>query len=357
MADLEVSTMMGIGGFVIGLLFGVLTHRTNFCTMGALNDAMSLNDLRRARAWLLAIAISIVGAQALHYSGTINLTKSLYLGPTVNWLGAIVGGLIFGFGMVISSGCPGRNLVRVGGGDLKALVVLLFIALFGYMAIHGLTSPIRSWFTSATAANLAAVSISDQRIGTIVADLFGFSKLHLHVLFAALISGGLLYYCFSDSEFRRSKKNIAAGVGLGLLVTAGWWVTGFLGNDDFEPARLASLSFVAPVGDSVQYLMIYSGATINFGIATVGGAIFGAFLSAKQKGVFALTTFFDKTDTVHHMLGGAMMGTGGVLALGCTIGQGMSGVSTLSLGSIIAIAAILAGGYQGIKYLERHVGL
>ena len=167
----------------------------------------------------------------------------------------------------------------------------------------------------------------------------------------------ILVFCFANAEFRHSPRNIVAGIGIGLLVTAGWYVTGVIGNDDFDPAPLVSLTFIAPTGEGLQYLMTFTGATINFGIATVGGAILGAFLSAIVGGTFIVTSFYDKKDTLRHMLGGAMMGTGGVLAFGCTIGQGITGMSTLGLGSLIALISIVIGGIVGVKYMERLVGL
>lgn len=357
MEDLEISTIMGIGGFIVGLLFGALTHRTNFCTMGSISDAVSFGDFRRARAWLLAIAVSIAGAHILQYAGLIDLTQSIYLGSGLNWLGAILGGLVFGFGMVIASGCPGRNLARVGGGDLKALVVLLFIGLFGYMALRGLTAPLRSFIQTGTTFDLTAIGISDQQLGTVISDISGLAQPTAQAGSAALVVLAILVFCFRNAEFRTSSSHVAAGIGIGLLVTAGWYITGVIGGDEFEPAQLASLTFVAPSGNGMQYLMTFTGATINFGIATVGGAILGAFLSAMAGGHFTLTSFYDKKDTARHMIGGAMMGTGGVLALGCTIGQGITGISTLGLGSAIALVSIVIGGYAGIKHMERAIGL
>ncbi len=353
MQDLEVSTLMGIAGLIIGLGFGALTQRTNYCSMGAISDVVSFGDYRRARAWALAIAIAIIGAQGLHHFGLIDLGQSIYLGSSLNLLGAVAGGLVFGFGMVIASGCPGRNLVRVGGGDLRALVVLIFIALFGYMALRGLSAPARVTIQANAALDLKALDIADQHLGSIASGLFGFAEGGGRVAVAALAVLGLIVFCFSSRDFRRSPVHIAAGLGLGVLVTAGWWATGVLGADDFEPARLASLTFVAPTGNGLQYLMTYTGATMNFGIASVGGAILGAFLAAVFSRQFAISAFHDNKDTMRHMIGGALMGTGGVLALGCTIGQGMSGISTLSASSLIALVSIVLGGVAGIKYMER----
>lgn len=357
MDDLSVSTLMGIGGFAVGLLFGALTYRTNFCTMGSISDAVSFGDFRRARSWMLAIAVAILGAQTLNGLEAVDLTQSIYLGPSLRWFSNISGGLVFGFGMVLASGCPARNLARVGGGDLKALVVLMFIGVFGYMTLRGLIAPSRVLIEDSTTLDLSQLGFPDQQIGSMIAQVLPVNEVQAQAVLAAIVAAVLLVFCFSNAEFRQSTGLVAVGIGAGLLVTASWWITGVLGADDFEPVQLTSLTFIAPTANALQYLMTYTGATIDFGIASVAGAIFGAALAALQGRTFQLISFYDKSDTLHHMIGGAMMGVGGVLALGCTIGQGMTGISTLGLGSVIALASIVLGGCLGLKYMEWKVGL
>ncbi len=304
MEDLETSTLMGICGFVAGLAFGMVTHRTNFCAMGAISDIVSFGEFGRLRAWLLAMAVAITGAQFLHGLGMIDLGESIYLSSSVNWFGEILGGIIFGFGMVLASGCPGRNLVRVGGGDLKALVVLLFVALFGYMALRGLTAPLRASIMSGTSYDLTASGVESEQLGAVIAGLTGLPESTARLGSAAVVVLAFLAFCFGNAGFRRSAPNVAAGVCIGLLVVAGWWVTGVLGADDFDPAALVSITFIAPVGEGLQYLLTFTGATINFGIAVVGGAILGALLSSIVAGRFIVTAFYDKNDTLRHMIGG-----------------------------------------------------
>ncbi len=357
MAEMSITTMAGFVGLAIGLLFGVVTHRTNFCTMGAVADVVSFSDYGRARAWLLAIAIAIVGAQSLQLAGLIDLKSSIYLGANLNWLGSIVGGLIFGFGMVLASGCPGRNLARVGGGDLKAFVVLIIVGLVAYMTLRGIAGPIRLALEGSTSVDMSKLGFADHGMATILGTFTGVSIDAAAIVTASVLVVALLAFCFKSTEFRSSPNNIAAGLCIGALITAGWWVTGVWLADEFDPQPLASLTFVAPAGNALQYLMTYTGTTINFGIATVGGAILGAFLSAIVSGRFALTGFSDKPDTIRHFVGAAMMGFGGVTALGCTIGQCITGMSTLALGSLIAAIAIVIGGYFGMKYLERALGI
>jgi len=168
-----------------------------------------------------------------------------------------------------------------------------------------------------------------------------------------VLAGGLLWFCFGNAAFRASRRDIAAGLILGALVPAGLYATGVIGYDEFEPLPLTSYTFVAPVGNAIQYLMTFTGSTIDFGIATVGGVIAGAFLAAKASGRFRFESFMAAGDMLRHMIGGALMGMGGIMALGCTIGQGLTGMSTLALGSVIALASIVAGGVFGMKYLEE----
>ena len=181
----------------------------------------------------------------------------------------------------------------------------------------------------------------------------GADVLPVLVTVAVIAAGLLLWFSLKSADFRRSKPNLAAGILIGLLITAGWYATGVLGQDEFDPTPLASFTFVNPVGNSIQYLMTFTGSTINFGIATVGGVIVGAFIAAKATGEFRIESFTDANDMMRHMIGAALMGIGGIMALGCTIGQGLTGMSTLTLTSLIAWLSIIAGGVYGIKYLEE----
>jgi len=353
MEEMSITTMAGIAGLVVGLGFGVLTQVTNYCSMGAVSDIVSFGNFNRFRAWLLAIAVAIAGTQTMQFAGMIDLGQSIYLSSSFNWFGSLAGGLVFGIGMVLASGCPGRNLVRVGGGDLKAVSVLLFIGLFGYATLRGIIGPLRLQIEALTMVDTQSFGYADHGLGTVVADATGFSSSAANVIVAAVIVAGILLFCFKDSSFRKSRREVVAGLGLGILVTAGWWVTGVLLADDFDPQPLGSLTFVSPAGSTLQYLMTFTGSSINFGIATVFGAILGAFAASIVRGRFAISGFSDNPDTLRHFTGAAMMGFGGVIAMGCTIGQGMTGMSTLAIGSVLAFISIVTGGVIGMKYLER----
>ena len=352
MEELPVGVLVASLGLGLGLILGFTTQRTNFCTMGALSDVVLMGDWNRLRSWLLAIAVALLGSQALQASGMVDLDDAIYLTPNLGWAAAVIGGLIFGFGMTMTGGCGTKTLVRLGAGNLKSVVVALFLGIFAYMTLRGIIGLARIQLEAVTMIDLAARGIATQGIPDLLSAA-GVPEQATRLLAIIVIAGGILWFCFNDPAFRASKRDMAAGLIIGALIPAAWYVTGVIGYDDFEPTPLASLTFVSPVGESLQYLMTFTGATINFGIAVVGGVILGAFVAAKLAGEFRLEGFTDKHDMARHMVGGAFMGTGGIMALGCTVGQGISGMSTLALGSLIALLSIISGAVLGFKYLEE----
>lgn len=353
MEQMPVTTLVGLCGFGLGLIFGATVQRTDFCTMGAISDMVLMGNRNRFRAWILAIAVAVLTSQALHLAGAVDLNESIYLTLNVGWAGAIVGGLMFGFGMTLAGGCGSKILVRLGAGNLKSLVAVIFLGIFAYMTLRGLTGLARVRLEAWTNLDLDDSGLAAQGLPDLLAVLTGLSIAAARALATVAIAGSMLWFCFKDRSFRGSPANLTSGIILGLLIGLGWIATGVVGLDDFEPTPLASLTFVAPVGNGIQYLMTFTGATINFGIASVGGVIVGAFLMAKARGAFRIESFADAGDTIRHMVGGALMGTGGILALGCTIGQGLTGMSTLALASVLAFLSIVAGGVLGIRYLEE----
>jgi len=343
MDELATTSLVGLAAFAGGLLFGAVVQRTHFCTMGAIADLVLFQDWRRMRAWLLAIAVAILGSQALEVLAVVDLSGTFYRASDILWLGALLGGLLFGFGMTLTGGCSSRNIVRLGAGNLKSLIVLLVMGVVGYMTMNGLFALPRLQLEM-----IGGVASTDQGLSS----WFGLGGA-ISILFALMIGAALLFFCFKDKKFRRSPKDIVAGLVLGALIPAGWLVTGLLGADDFEPVPLASFSFVAPVSRGLIYLMTFPSVTISFGVAAVGGVLLGAFLMAKATGHYRLEGFADLKDLGRHLIGAVMMGFGGVLGLGCTIGQGMTGISTLAVGSFLTLAAIMTGGVFGVRYLER----
>ncbi len=278
----------------------------------------------------------------------------MYLASSFNWFGYIAGGFIFGIGMVFAGGCPSRNLARAGGGDLRSLLTLIVLGIVAYMTIAGLIAPVRAAVENATAFSLGA---SGQGIGDLLSALTGASRGTVRLVMTGLIVAAAVAFCFADLRFRNSPVHVVSGVGVGLTVVAGWAITG-LAYDDMatRPVPPISLTYIRPMGDTLQWLALFTATPApGFGVASVFGALLGAFAAAMAMGRFRLSTFSDADDTVRNLMGAAMMGVGGVMALGCTVGQAITGVSTLALGSFVTFGAIVAGGFYGLKLLERWV--
>jgi uncharacterized protein len=344
---------LALGGLLIGFIFGWVVYRTNYCAMGSLSDIHNFGDYRRFRAWLLAAATALVGATLLEAAGVVDLARSMYLAPSFNWAGHIVGGLIFGIGMVLAGGCPSRNLARTGGGDLRALLTLVVLGLVAFMTIAGVLAPARAALEGATGIVLTAAPT--QGLGDLLSAYVGIARGWAKLAAAAMIAAAALAYCFADAKFRRSPLHILSGIAVGLTVVAGWALTG-LAYDDMmaRPTPPVSLTYIRPVGDTLQWLALYTATPMpGFGVASVFGALLGAFAAALAMGRFRLATFAGTGDTLRNLLGAALMGVGGVMALGCTVGQSVTGVSTLALGSFVTFAAIVAGGFLGLRLLER----
>ena len=357
MGDFEFTVVhfVAAGGFVLAAVFGFVANKTNFCTMGAVSDMLHMGSLGRLGAWFFATGLAILGTQGLHAAGLVDLAGAIYLTPNFGWLGYVVGGLTFGVGMTLAAGCGQRNLVRAGGGNLKALVVLLVLGITAYTTLRGLLGLLRINVFEAPNVALDEHGLDGQGLATLLAPALGIeSPGTLRFALAVLLGGGLIAFALSQSAFRRSFDNLLAGVVLGAVVTGGWFVTGHLGNDDFEPVPVESLTFIAPVGNAINYSMTFTGSTINFGIAAVLGMIAGSFVYAVSSGSFRIETFSTRSEMVSHLAGGLLMGFGGVLALGCTIGQGVTGMSTLAAGSLISVAGIIFGSAVTMK-VEYHM--
>jgi uncharacterized membrane protein YedE/YeeE len=347
------SFYLATGGLVIGFVFGFIVLLTNFCTMGSISDFMTFGDFRRFRSWLLASATALIGAQLLHGLGVVDLGLSMYLGANLNWLGAIAGGLMFGFGMVLASGCASRNLARAGSGDIRALMVLIIVGLFAYMTIGGVFGPARAAIEGATSLPLSQAG--SQSLASVFAAALALDPATASWIILTLVAGGLLIYCFSSAAFRSSPVHVFAGLGVGSCVVAGWALTG-LAYDDLSATPLAptSLSFVRPTGDAMEYLSRFTAYGLpSFAVAFVIGGLAGAFIAALFTGKLRLAGFNGPGDTARNFIGAALMGVGGVAALGCTVGQAITGLSTLAIGSFLAFVAIIIGGMAGIRYMER----
>ena len=331
-------------GFLLAMVLGAVMNRTNFCTMGAVSDWVNMGLNGRFAAWVLAMGIAVAGAQVLELLGLVDLQSSIYRTANCGWLGYMVGGLLFGIGMTLAGGCGQRSLVRLGSGNLKSLVVVLVLGITAYATLGGILGLLRVNYFGPVAIDLASHGVEDQGLATLLGGLSGMAVgSGMRWLIAVLVALLLIGWALRQPALRSSVDNLLGGIVTGLCVVGAWVITGVYGLDDFDPVRVESLTFIAPTGNTINYAMTFTGATINFGIAVVLGMIAGSFLYALLSRSFRIETFTDRTDMCNHLIGAVLMGFGGVLALGCTIGQGVSGVSTLAAGSFVAMICIVIG--------------
>ena len=355
----SLSAQVLLASFALSFVFGAIAQRTHFCTMGAVSDIVNIGDWQRMRQWACAAGVAMLGFGLLAFLGKIDPSKTLYASSRIAWASAIVGGLMFGFGMVLASGCGSKTLVRIGSGSLKSIVVFIVMGIAAFATLKGITAVLRV----ATVDTLTIDSVAFSALSMPASHLFGLKIGVAQMLAAALVGGGLLVWALLSKEFR-SLDNLLAGIGIGLVITFMWWASGSLGFIAEHPEtlqeafvatnsdRAEALSFVAPVAYTVDWLMFFSDKTkvITLGIASVFGVIAGSAVMALGTKSFRWEGFGGTEDVANHLVGATLMGIGGVTAMGCTVGQGLSGISTLSTMSFIAVAAIIAGAVLAFKY-------
>lgn len=353
------STQVLWAAFSLSMVFGALAQRTHFCTMGAVSDVVNMGDWTRMRQWGLAVGVAMIGFAVLAFAGLIDPAKTIYASSRWIWLSAGVGGLMFGFGMVLASGCGSKTLVRIGGGSLKALIVILVMGLAAFATLKGITAVLRVATVDRVAIDFAAIATLPQWTAAALGIKPGLAGL----LLGLTLGGGLIVWALLGAEFRRA-DNLLGGLGIGAVVVAMWWVSGSLGYVAEHPetlqevflttnsGRAEALSFVAPVAYTLDWLLFFSDKSkvLTLGVVSVLGVMVGSAVCALSMRTFRWEGFGGTEDVANHLIGAVLMGVGGVTAMGCTVGQGLSGISTLSATSFVAVAAILAGAVVAFKY-------
>ena len=349
--------------FALAAVFGAIAQRTHFCTMGAVADVVNMGDWTRARMWALAIATATLGFNAMVGAGWVTASNTIYAAPRLLWLSGIVGGTMFGFGMVLASGCGSKSLVRLGGGNLKSLVVLLVLGISAFATMRGITAVLRVNTLERAAVELPAGQDLPSLLAPLLAPATGLATPMLAALLGGTVTLLLVAWVLRDAQ-GRTRDVWLGGVGIGAVIAATWWVSGVLGHLAEDPntleeaflvtnsKRMESLNMVAPVGYALDWLMFFSDKTklLTLGIVSVAGVVLGSAGSALAAREFRWEGFASTEDMVNHLVGGTLMGVGGIAALGCTVGQGLSGVSTLSIGSFLALAAIVGGAVLALRY-------
>lgn len=356
--------------FAIALVMGALVHRSGFCTMGGVSDLINMGDTGRLAAWLLAIAVAMLGVVALQAGGLVDMSLTTandtsqppYRVPLFVWPRYIVGGLLFGVGMTLGSGCGNKTVVRLGGGNLKSIFVLAMIGVgaylmmftnFGYLVFLQWMNPL--------AIDFAEYGVASQDVGSLAAAVVGADPLQGQIVAGLVIGLALVVYAFRQPTLRGSFDNLLGAFAVGLCVTALWYVTaGELGQAwldevswlEVRPLAVGaqSMTFVSPSGQLINYLAAGAKATlITLGMVVVLGVVVGSLVNALLSRTFRIEWFVDLRDFVYHVVGGLLMGIGGVLSMGCSIGQGITGSSTLALGSFLALVSIMLGCALALK--------
>ena len=369
--------------FVLSVILGAIVNKTNFCTMGAVSDMVNIGDYGRFRAWILAIAVATLGVSIFEYMQLVNVTETFpgYRGSQLIYAENILGGILFGIGMTFASGCGNKTLIRIGGGNIKSILVFIIIALIAYYMTNPFPDSDKTLYSVLFYdwLNPLAVSLdSNQDLGALIsAQISSNNSQALRFIAGLVVASGMLLYVFKAADFRSSKDNILAGIIIGLIILSAWYTSSNISiiaedshyslsdyyaewdmlaeDDEARPAtgrtlNAQSFTFINPIGQTYGYIKgAFDSALLTFGLISVFGVILGSFLWSLINRTFRVEWFVDFKDFLNHFFGAILMGFGGVLALGCTIGQGITGMSTLALGSIITFISIIFGSALTMK--------
>lgn len=342
MIELSPAGIATLGGLAGGIVLGFAARWGRFCTFGAIEDKILGDDGTRLRMWGLAIAVAIAGVYGMHMLGWINVGDSMYLASPVSITATIIGGLMFGLGMSLVGTCGFGVMSRIGGGDLKSIVTFLVMGISAFATMNGITAYLRVWLFPSPGQSEVSGSIA-RMIGALVPIDPNILAIGIAVILAVsvLLNGALL----------RHMRFFSTAILVGLVVIFGWWVTGVASVDPFDPQAPGSFTFAAPLGDTIFYVMTSTGSQPDFGIGAVFGIIIGAFLTTLVLRDFRWEACEDAIELRRQMLGGMLMGSGGILALGCTVGQGLSAASALALSAPVALVSMYIGSWFGLQFL------
>ena len=375
----EAQSFMLWAVFIIALVMGAVVNKTNFCTMGAVSDFVNMGDTGRLRAWLLAMAVAILGVTLLEYAGLLNLSGSFppYRNSNIVLAENILGGLMFGIGMTLASGCGNKCLVRIGGGNLKSIIVFLIVGALAYFMINpfpGSDKTIYSVLFYGWTSPMSVDVLKPQDLGSLVG---GSEPSAMRLIVGVVVFLAMGHFIFKSKEFRSSADNMIGGAVVGLAVLAAWFVSGnvivdadgeilslqqyynqwdmLADSDAGKPAAGAMLAtqsytFINPMGQALNYLAGgLDGSLMTFGVVAVFGVVAGSLIWSLISRSFRIEWFSSASDVANHVIGAVLMGIGGTLAMGCTIGQAVTGISTLAVGSILTFGAIFLGSALTMK--------
>ncbi len=325
LGDVSTRSAAVVAGGVLGLLFGLLAQRTRFCLRRGL---VGPSDERRDAlgTWLMALAVATVGTGALIVSGFVDFAGHRLMMAKLPVVAIVLGGLMFGVGMVLARGCASRLTVLAGSGNLRALTALIVFAAVAHATMKGALAPVRTWLGGFTLDLGSTASLASLPGGVV----FWTGVIALAAGFAAVRLGARPWL-------------LAGGAAIGVLAPLGWWITGHALRDEFDPIPLESLALTSAGADSLFWWVASSAIAPTFGVGLLAGVLAGSAIAAIAAREFAWEGFTEHTPTANYLLGAVLMGVGGVLAGGCTVGAGLSGIGSLSVAAILALAAIVGG--------------
>ncbi|UYO44103.1 YeeE/YedE family protein [Rhodopseudomonas palustris] len=338
--------MLALAGLCVGVVAGFFVRLARLCSFGAVEDALMGGDTRRLRIFGLALGIALLGTQALVIAGQLDPGQSNYTAPALPLISIAIGSVLFGIGMAFVGTCGFGSLVRLGGGDLRSFVVILVLGGAAYATLRGMFSGFRI-----TVLERFAITMPEGVNTDLAALTQHLSGMDLRAVIAALGGGVLCLIALGDKRLRRTPRLLAAGVALGVLTVVGWLATTKLADPFAGPVHPQSLTFVSTVGKAVYAGLLNVANFADFGVGTVFGVVAGAFLAAWHTDELRWEAFDDDHEMRRHVAGAALMGFGGILTGGCTIGQGITAGSVMALSWPIAIAGMTLGARIGIAVL------
>ena len=332
----EIYQIVNLSAFILGLLFGAIAQKNQFCFSGSIKDYILTDSTKRAASVVMAIIIAIISTYFIVNINEIDLSEAIYLKENVNYFAIVLGGALFGIGMMIADGCSSRHLVKFAQGDPYSLVTLVFIALFAFATTRGFVNEFITLITKNETLLSLSANITNEplNIFIVLVPLF---------IFLWLLTGSLSRII-----------SLKDGVMMGLLVAIGWYITGVIGIESIErEVSITSVTFVYPTAQTLEFFSFFQVTELSFGVSVILGVVSGAFIMSKfnRKYSFGCTSNLQHSKVKYNMIGGALMGVGGVLAIGCTVGQGLTGISTLAIASVLAISSIMISGFITAKYL------
>lgn len=340
MENLPYGALAALVGLGTGVILGLAARLGEFCTLGAIESAVYGDDQRRLRLWGIVLGVAIIGTYGLASLGLINIGGTFYHQIAWNPVASIVGGLIFGYGMAMAGNCGFGALVRFGGGDLRSLVVVVVMGIFGFVALSGPLAPLRNALFPQVDAT-GPQGLPQAMAGTGVPML----------AIATLIGIGFLVWALVHAPLRRSPSRLIWGVMAGLAVVAAFAGTTWINQASFGEISVEGPSFTAPIGRTLIFLMTSTAGGITFSVGSVTGVLIGAFAGSMIRGLFRWEACEDPRELGRQVSGAALMGIGGVIAIGCSVGQGVTAFATLAWSGPVTLAAIAAGAVLGLRHL------